>query len=220
MLNRAVMVAAREVEILSRGVVPYALSEKEMQLLQTARVKDEIADTLLILEHPEIVTIGPKSRRENVIVPSDYATTNVDRGGGITYHGPGQIVVYPIFKWDLAGEANVKKITSKLEQWAIDALFELGIIASIDTRMQGVWVDNHKIGSVGLSFMKWVSRHGFTINYATTSGRVESLHGCGLENGVTTSLSALGYTELDRTKLEHALISTMEGNLNRIEAKP
>ena len=164
MLNRAVMVAARKVEVKSLGVVPYEQSEMEMRRLQTARMNNEIQDTLLILEHPEIVTIGPKARREGVIVPSDYLTTHVDRGGGITYHGPGQIVVYPIFKWNLEKEANVKKITSKLEKWAIGALSEIGIMAGIDTRMQGIWVDNHKIGSVGLAFMKWVSRHGFTIN--------------------------------------------------------
>ncbi len=220
MLSGGGMVAMREVEILSLGVVQYEQSELEMRGLQSARVKNEIPDTLLILEHPEIVTIGPKARRESVIVPSGYATTHVDRGGGITYHGPGQIVVYPIFKWNLENEANVKKITSKLEKWAIAALSDLGIAADIDARMQGVWVDNHKIGSVGLAFMKWVSRHGFTINYGTTPGRVENLNGCGLENGVTTSLSALGYSGIDRGKLEFALLSTMEENLNRSEAKP
>ncbi len=129
-------------------------------------------------------------------------------------------MVYPIFKWDLEKEANVKKITSKWEKWAIAALSEIGIRAGIDTRMQGIWVDNHKIGSVGLAFMKWVSRHGFTINYETPSGRVEKLNGCGLGNGVTTSLSALGYSGIDKRKLESALLSTMEENLNRCEAKP
>ena len=218
--NRETMEGAREVEIQSLGVVPYDQSESDMRRLQSARMNNEIRDTVLFLEHPEIVTIGPKARRENVIVPRDYATTEVDRGGGITYHGPGQIVVYPIFKWDLEQEANVKKIISKIEKWAIAALSELGVSASIDGRMQGVWVDNHKIGSVGLAFMKWVSRHGFTINYATEPDRVEKLNGCGLQSGITTSLSALGYTGINRQMLEQALISTMQDNLNRFEAKP
>ena len=86
--------------------------------------------------------------------------------------------------------------------------------------MQGVWINNHKIGSIGLAFMKWVSRHGFTINYATNTGRVENLSGCGLESGITTSLAAIGHSEITRNLLEEALLNTIEENLNRIEAKP
>ncbi len=165
------------------------------------------------------MTIGPGARRDGVVVPSNYPTTDVDRGGGITWHGPGQLVVYPIFKWDLDGEANVKRITSKLEQWIISALAKLGIDAGTDDRMQGVWVEGAKIGSVGLAFMRWVSRHGFTVNYATPKGRVETLDGCGLSAGTTTSLDRLGF-EISSDELVESLLSMMSVNLNRFEAKP
>ena len=81
--------------------------------------------------------------------------------------------------------------------------------------MQGVWVREKKICSIGLSFLRWVSRHGFTINYNTPEGRVENLAGCGLEESTTTSLHQLGYN-VTRTQLEEMLLSTMPEHLHRI----
>ena len=208
----------RSVDVARLGISEYAKVEQEMRRLQNARLAEKIPDTLLIVEHPEIVTIGPGARRDGVIVPDGYPTTDVDRGGGITWHGPGQLVVYPIFKWDLEGEENVKRITSKLESWAILALAARGIEAGTDERMQGIWIEGAKVGSVGLAFKRWVSRHGFTINYATPKGRVEALNGCGLTAGTTTSLNRLEY-ELNRDELIDALLEKMPIALNRIDAK-
>jgi lipoate-protein ligase B len=208
----------RVVEVLRLGLTEYADAEFLMREFQQHRLKGEIPDTILICSHPEIVTIGPTARRDGVVVPSDYPTTEVDRGGGITWHGPGQLVVYPIFKWNLDGEQNVKRITSELEQWAISALSNLGIHAETDERMQGIWVQGVKIGSVGLAFKKWVSRHGFTINYATPKGRVELLDGCGLSAGTTTSLDRLGF-DITGDEITESLLFTMDQSLNRVNAK-
>ena len=212
------MAGMRQVEVRRLGQVEYATAQQLMRELQNQRLNGEIGDTLLICSHPEIVTIGPGARRDGIIVPADYPTIDVDRGGGITWHGPGQLVVYPIFKWDLEEEGNVKKIISKLEQWSIGALELLGIRANTDSRMQGVWVGGSKIGSVGLAFMRWVSRHGFTINYTTPKGRVETLDGCGLSAGTTTSLDRLGY-EISGDELVQALLDTMPAIIGRNDAK-
>jgi lipoate-protein ligase B len=179
---------------------------KEMQKL---RVNDEIQDTLIFVEHPEIVTIGPKARKENILPPSDYPTRNVDRGGGLTWHGPGQLVVYPIFKWDLDDEVSTKAIISKLEEWVISAFADLGIVGVRDERMRGVWVNGNKVASIGLSFLKWVSRHGLSINYDTPKGRVELLEGCGLEAGTTSSLAA-NYYSIKRDDLEKSLLNSIK----------
>ena len=184
---------------------------KEMQKL---RVNDEIQDTLIFVEHPEIVTIGPKARKENILPPNDYPTRNVDRGGGLTWHGPGQLVVYPIFKWDLDDEVNTKSIISKLEEWVISAFIDLGITSQRDERMRGVWVNGNKVASIGLSFLKWVSRHGLSINYNTPKGRVEMLEGCGLKAGTTSSLAANNY-DVKRADLEDSLLKNI-GVLNRV----
>ncbi|MBT5284349.1 MAG: lipoyl(octanoyl) transferase LipB, partial [Euryarchaeota archaeon] len=137
-------------------------------------------------------------------------TEAVDRGGGLTWHGPGQIVCYPIFKWGLRDqEASVAEIITKIEQWVINALSTLNIQGVRDQRMQGVWVDGHKICSIGLSFLRWVSRHGFTINIDTPPGRVEGVAGCGLTADTTTSLANLGY-DVEFQAIKQALLETMQ----------
>ena len=192
------------------GVVPYEDGLKLMKSLQAQRINDEIPDTLLILEHQEVVTVGPRARNDGIRPPEDYPTQAVDRGGGLTWHGPGQIVCYPVFKWGLRKEeASVAEIITKIEQWVIDALRLLNINGVRDQRMQGVWVDGHKICSIGLSFLRWVSRHGFTVNVNTPPGRVESVAGCGLTKETTTSLANLGY-EVDGQAVKQALLDAMQ----------
>ena len=201
------------IDIRDMGVVPYTDGLQIMKSLQTQRINEEIPDTLLILEHEEIVTIGPRARNDGIAPPLDYPTHPVDRGGGLTWHGPGQIVCYPIFKWGLRkNEASVAEIISKLEEWVINALRQCDIEGQRDKRMQGVWVDGHKICSIGLSFLRWVSRHGLTINVATPTGRVEGVAGCGLDADTTTSLLTLGYI-VEPERIKQALLSTMQDSL-------
>ena len=209
----------RQFNVILAGVVDHAIVAEEMKRLQKLRINDEIPDTLIIVEHPEVVTIGPKARKDGIEVPKRFATSPIDRGGGVTWHGPGQIVAYPIFLWDLDGEKNVAAVINLLEEWIINTLQPLGIIGGRDERMQGIWMDGYKFSSVGLNFLKWVSRHGLTINYKTPDGRVEGLAGCGLVSGTTTSLSALGEQGLTREILEAMLISTAQTSINRTVAK-
>ena len=215
----------RPLRILRTEAISHPQMNDIMRDLQIARIADEIPDTILFTEHPEIVTVGPKARRDGVIVSLGYNTLDVDRGGGITYHGPGQLVVYPIIRWE-GDEQSVPGVIDRLEQWMIAALQVIGIEGVHDERMQGVWVNERKICSIGLSFLKWVSRHGLAINIDTESGRVEALDGCGLESGLTTSLHSLGYTHdlegrlIDRNRLEEALLQTATAALGRTPLNP
>jgi len=181
------------VRILKAGIVEYEQMHQSMGELQKLRIRDEIPDTIIFVEHPEIVTIGPKAIREGTEVVG-YPSTRTDRGGGITWHGPGQLVTYPILKWK-KGEQNIRGIIGRLEDWAIAALGDCGVDAYKDPKMQGAWVDGQKICSIGLSFLHWVSRHGMSINVCTPKGRVEGLEGCGMEAGMHTSLQNLGYSQ-------------------------
>ena len=115
---------------------------------------------------------------------------------------------------DLDDEKSVAQIISKLEGWIILALKSLGIESNRDSRMQGVWVSGKKISSIGLSFLRWTSRHGFTINYDTPESRVEGLAGCGLDADTTTSLSRLGH-KVSIEQLKEKLLQTMPANLDR-----
>ena len=202
------------VDIRILGIVEYTDALELMSALQQQRINEEIPDTILFLEHPEIVTVGPRARNDGIAPPSDYKSHPVDRGGGLTWHGPGQLVVYPIIHWNKDDERSVSDIISKIESWVIAGLETLGIVGYRDERMQGVWVDDKKICSIGLSFLRWVSRHGFTINYDTPDGRVENLAGCGLTEATTTSLSNLG-TRVTRQQLEDALLQSISTILDR-----
>ena len=204
----------QSVDIRILGIVEYTDALELMSALQQQRINEEIPDTILFLEHPEIVTVGPRARNDGIAPPSDYKSHPVDRGGGLTWHGPGQLVVYPIIHWNKDDERSVSEIVLKIESWVIDGLETLGIVGYRDERMQGVWVDEKKICSIGLSFLRWVSRHGFTINYDTPNGRVENLAGCGLTEATTTSLSNLG-TRVTRQQLEDALLQSISTILDR-----
>ncbi|MBL11816.1 MAG: lipoyl(octanoyl) transferase [Euryarchaeota archaeon] len=214
----------RTIRVLRAGMVEHSVVSREMKRLQKDRIEDLIPDTLIIVEHPEVVTIGPKARRDGVSVDG-YPTSETDRGGGITWHGPGQLVVYPIIKWELE-EQSVRGIIGLLEDWAIASLESCGVVSYKDSTMQGAWVDGHKICSIGLSFLHWVSRHGMSININTPGTRVEDLEGCGMVKGTHTSLHQLGYSHdkdgrpIDIRRFEDALLETCEGILNRSPQNP
>jgi len=213
-----------EISILRSGLVDHSTMAQSMKDLQQKRIAGEIQDTLIFVEHPEVVTIGPKAVRDGVSVQG-YPTSNTDRGGGITWHGPGQLVVYPIVKWNIE-EQSVRGIIGKLEDWAIEALSDCGIAAYKDEAMQGVWVDGHKICSIGLSFLHWVSRHGMSINIDTPGSRVEELEGCGMKPGIHTSLARLGYVsdtegnKIDLGRIESGLLKHCEKHLGRSPGEP
>jgi len=213
-----------DVKILRAEMVEHTVMAEEMKRLQQLRIDDKIPDTIIMVEHPEVVTVGPKAIRDGVVVEG-YPTVNTDRGGGITWHGPGQLVAYPIIKWEVE-EQGVRAIIGRLEDWAIDALAQCGIRAYKDPSMQGAWVDGHKICSIGLSFLHWVSRHGMSINVNTPGTRVEDLEGCGMTAGVHTSLSQLGYKndskgrKMGLERMEEALIETCEEHLGRTPLEP
>ncbi len=208
------------IRVISCGVVEHGEMSDRMKILQQQRIEDRIPDTLIFVEHPEIVTIGPKAIRDGVVVEG-YPTSLTDRGGGITWHGPGQLVVYPIIKWKV-GEQNVRGIIGRLEDWAIGALYDCGVAANKDPKMQGAWVNGYKVCSIGLSFLHWVSRHGMSINIDTPGTRVEDLEGCGITAGTHTSLAKLGYLHdskgdaIDLSMLEKSLIDSCEEHLGRV----
>ena len=211
----------KKIQVLRAGIAEHSHISEIMIKMQQKRINDEIIDSIILVEHPEVVTIGPKANREGVIVSEDYKQTVVDRGGGITWHGPGQLVAYPIVKWE-NDEQSVRKIINKIEDLIIKTLNDLDIDGYRDPAMMGVWVDGKKICSIGLAFLHWVSRHGLALNYATPGDRIENLACCGLDIGTTTSLEKLGYTtnndgeKITKKLLEDTLISNIEEILNRM----
>ena len=179
--------------------------------LQEDRINGKIRDTLIFVENTEIATIGRRGMLDGLTAPENFPSSQVDRGGGLTWHGPGQLVGYPIFLWK---EESVREVITTIEEWIIMSLSEFGIDGLRDNSMQGVWFEGHKVASIGLAFSKWVSRHGFDVNLNTPEGRIESVEGCGLPLGKHAALAKFGYN-ISITEMQNALLSKMPEILGR-----
>lgn len=160
------------------------------QDLVAARQRDEIPDTLILVEHPDVVTLGRGARRHNLLRPDAMPVFEIERGGDVTYHGPGQLVGYPIFF--LQGEErDLHRYLRNLEEALILTAGDLGVSAARRAGWTGVWAGERKLASIGVAVKRWVTLHGFALNVATDLARFAAINPCGLEATVMTSLSAV-----------------------------
>jgi lipoyl(octanoyl) transferase len=178
------------------GRMGYAEAFELQQALVSRRKRGEIPDQFLIVEHPHTITLGRNGRMENLLAREEIleragvAFHPTDRGGDITYHGPGQIVGYPIV--DLRDwKRDVVAYVRAVEQVIINALADFGLNAGRVPAMTGVWVDGAKIAAIGVHISRWVTSHGFALNVSTDLSYFQYIVPCGLSKPVT-SMSALG----------------------------
>jgi lipoyl(octanoyl) transferase len=174
----------------------YAQAFELQRTLVEQRKRGEIPDQFLIVEHPHTITLGRNGHIENLLARGEIleragvAFHPTDRGGDITYHGPGQVVGYPILdlrEWQRDVVAYVRAI----EQVIIDALSDFGLKAGRAPGMTGVWVDGAKIAAIGVHISRWVTSHGFALNVDTDLSYFQYIVPCGLVKPVT-SMAALG----------------------------
>jgi lipoyl(octanoyl) transferase len=175
------------------GRVGYHEAHALQERLLEARVEGRIGDTLLLLEHPPVLTLGRGAKREHVLFSVDHLRSlGVDvvetgRGGDVTYHGPGQLVGYPIV--DLKPDRqDVRKYVASLEETMIRMAAEHGIEAARVAGLNGAWVDDRKIGAVGVRLRKWVTMHGFAINGTTDLSHFQWIVPCGIQGRAVTSI--------------------------------
>jgi lipoate-protein ligase B len=173
------------------GRLGYADAFALQQDFVARRKRGEIADQLLIVEHPHVVTMGRNAHDENVLAAPEVLSRagidfqRTDRGGDVTYHGPGQIVGYPIVdlkEWNRDVVAYVRA----LEQVLIGALAEFGIAGRHDTGATGVWTAQGKIAAIGVHISRWVTSHGFALNVDTDLNYFGYIIPCGLTKPVTS----------------------------------
>jgi lipoyl(octanoyl) transferase len=147
-------------------------------------------DTLVLVEHPDVITLGRRaSARAHVLAPDAMPVVEVERGGDATYHGPGQLVGYPILRLD-EEERDLHAFLRGLEQGLIDACGALGLAgAGRRAGWTGVWREGRKLASIGIAVRRWVTLHGFALNVATDLARFQAIRPCGLDAAVMTSLS-------------------------------
>ncbi|HVN88238.1 MAG TPA: lipoyl(octanoyl) transferase LipB [Candidatus Binataceae bacterium] len=190
------MSAAFGLNVVRLGTIDYEVALQLQNSLLVARMGDAIEDTLLLLEHTHTYTLG-RGADERFIIhpPPDMPIHRVSRGGQVTYHGPGQLIGYPIFKLE-GSERDLSRYLRKLEQVLINALERCGIAAGRREKLTGVWVANEKIASIGVGIRRWVTQHGFAINIATDLSYFDRIVPCGIEGCRMTSIAALGHREV------------------------
>ena len=203
-----VVTAAAVCELRDLGRMRYADAFALQQQLVERRKRGEIADQLLIVEHPHVVTMGRNGHDENLLAQPELLERSgvefhrTDRGGDVTYHGPGQVVGYPIVdlrEW----KRDVVAYVRALEQVLIDALAEFGIAAGREAAATGVWTEQGKIAAIGVHISRWVTSHGFALNQDTDLSYFRYIVPCGLTKPVT-SMQALG-CQADRDQVVAAL---------------
>jgi lipoyl(octanoyl) transferase len=183
-------------EIRDLGRTGYAEASRLQREFVERRKRGEIPDQLLIVEHPHVITMGRNGHAENMLATADLLERSgiefhhTDRGGDVTYHGPGQIVGYPIVdlrEW----KRDVVAYVRTLEQAIIDALGDFGIAAGRVAGATGVWVEGAKIAAIGVHISRWVTSHGFALNIDTDLSYFQYIVPCGLTKPVT-SMRRLG----------------------------
>jgi lipoate-protein ligase B len=178
------------------GLVPYGLALRLQQALLSTRAEGLIPDVLLLLQHQPVFTLGRFRGKEDIVVPQErlasegIAVFPTSRGGSVTYHGPGQLIGYPVLNLRDKG-LGVRRYIWSLEEVIIRLLHTTGIQGHRAPDHRGVWVGDKKICSVGVNVSRGISTHGFALNVSNDLHRFQYIRPCGLASEVMTSISEL-----------------------------
>jgi lipoyl(octanoyl) transferase len=200
-------VAVDEVLTVRCGLIPYEEARRTQKRIEAARQADEVPDVLLLLEHHPVYTKGRRTQPGELAMGEDWyrmqgiEVCETDRGGAVTYHGPGQLVGYPIVSLKRYGD-NVHEYVRRLERLMIGSLATYGVEAEVIEGLTGVWVgggppEGRKIGSIGVHVSRGVTTHGFAVNVNNDLQPFEWVVPCGIEGVRMTSLCRELGSELD-----------------------
>jgi lipoyl(octanoyl) transferase len=178
------------------GTVPYARGVARQDELVQRRRAGEIPDQLLLLEHPHVLTLGRDAHAENILANDERLRAlgvevhEVGRGGDVTYHGPGQLVAYPII--DLAPDrCDLHRYVRDLEEVLLGVLADYDITGHVVPGKTGVWVGDAKVGAIGVRVARWITSHGIALNVRPDLGFFDLIVPCGLRDSKVTSLALL-----------------------------
>jgi len=203
---------ARELEVRRLGIVKYADALELQKQLVEDRKAGRIPDQLLLLEHPPVITLGVKARhdRPNIIAsPSTLERAGVEvfetgRGGDVTYHGPGQLVGYPIL--DLKPDrCDVHRYVRDIEEVMIHAAASFAVTATRLSGLTGAWVGPDKLAAIGVRIARWVTSHGFAFNVTTDLAHFDFIVPCGIRDHGVTSLETLLGRPVPMAEVEDAV---------------
>ncbi|MEP7244021.1 MAG: lipoyl(octanoyl) transferase LipB [Gammaproteobacteria bacterium] len=172
------------------GLVEYEPTWRAMQRFTDER-DDSTPDEIWFLEHPPVFTLGMNAKPEHVLTPGDIPVVQIDRGGQVTYHGPGQLVVYPLINLRRAG-LGVRDLVTALERSVITYVAQFGIAAQCRRSAPGVYVDGRKLASVGIRIRRGSSYHGLAMNVSLDAEPFTRINPCGYQGLEVTRLADLG----------------------------
>lgn len=182
------------------GTLGYQQTYEKQLALVDERKTGAGMDTLLLVEHPHVITVGRSQKAlGNVLAPGDVEVVSVERGGDVTYHGPGQLVAYPIVLLQ-DGERDLHRFLRSLEEAMIRTLARHGIDAGREPGKTGVWVAERKIASIGIACRRWVTFHGLALNVTTDLSYFHRINPCGFSPDIMSSMAAeSGHSDRDTT---------------------
>jgi len=196
----------KKLNVIDLGKCTYGKAWDIQKEIHAKRVAGEIPDTLILVEHPHVYTLGKNANAQHLIASQDYLKSkgieiyNVDRGGDITYHGPGQLVGYPIFNLKDHKE-SVSWYVHTVEDVLIKILADYGITAGRIDKLTGVWVDDQKIAAIGMRVSRWVTMHGFALNVSTDLSLYDGIIPCGIvSKGITRIVDLAPDIQMDQVK--------------------
>jgi lipoate-protein ligase B len=179
--------------------------------LVSRRARGEIPDSLILVEHEHVITLGRKTSQLN-FRPQDIPVFQVERGGDATYHGPGQLVGYPIVALE---DHDVRRYVRLLEEALISAVGRFGVQSGTIQGHPGVWVKGRKLASIGVAVTNWVAFHGFALNVNTDLSYFSLIRPCGLDPGTMTSMKALLGQEVDFKAVKLAVLEELSNRLSQ-----
>ncbi|MCH8021218.1 lipoyl(octanoyl) transferase LipB [candidate division KSB1 bacterium] len=196
--------------LIKAGLLNYQTAWDLQRELYQQRLAGEIEDTFLLTEHPHTYTLGKSGQEENLVAEESFLNQQgievfrIDRGGDITYHGPGQIVGYPIL--DLHHHyLDVHRFLRDLEEVIIQTLSDYKIAASRVEGLTGVWVDGAKVAAIGVKVTRWITMHGFAFNVNTDLSYFGNIVPCGITDKPVTSMEKLLGSELDFEEVQNKI---------------
>jgi lipoate-protein ligase B len=205
-------------EVTDLGTAPYRdVWARQLALVEQRQV-GLAPDTLLVVEHPHVFTLGRRREsKQNVLAPGDVEVLEIERGGDVTYHGPGQLVAYPIVLLE-EGERDLHAFLRNLEEAVIRVCARAGVTADREPGKTGVWTTTElgrkKLCSMGIACRKWVTFHGLALNVTTDLSYFARINPCGFEASVMTSLDRL-VPDVDATAVRAALVEELGAALGR-----
>jgi len=197
------------------GLIDYKIAWNLQKEIFNLRLNNEINDTFFLLEHPHTYTLGKVADKENLISNDDQLEElginvyEIDRGGDITYHGPGQIVGYPIIKltdW----KQDTHEYLRGLEEVIMLTCSEYGITTERNSKYTGVWIGQRKVAAIGIKVSRWITMHGFAFNVNTDLNYFGGIIPCGIRDKEVTSLKKELGTDIDLQEVKEKLVNNFQ----------